>query len=691
MPDEDEVRDRRPTWPAVALVVLALGESLATVVGVLVTGMSFAAARDSFLVSNATIGTVCAFCGGLIAANRPRNALGWLLLGVAVAQTATAAVTPWLAWAIVTGDGRAVAGTATVYSAAWPWAIGLFLPLALLVFPDGRLPWRARWPLGLLVGNGVLQVLTFSADPYPLAPVDGFAPGEVPPAWSRLAIPGLDTSPLGAATNVVLAATYLVGVVTLVLRYRRGGERTRRQVLWPLLAAVVVVVVIAVTRAVWSVAAPGTGFPIVSTIAVALIPVGITIAVLRHQLLDIRLLWSRTVTYVVLTVALVATYVAVVEIMTRLVGPGDGLATSVAATVVVAAAFDPIRVRLQRLVDSLLNGDRGDPVRAVSSVTAQLATGVDRPGDVLPAVCQALKLPWAALAVDGETVGQVGTRHPPEEVFPLRHAGRTVGELRVGVRSGQAHLDPSDRAVLELMALPIGVALHAEALSAAVQRSRQGIVAAREEERRRLRRDLHDGLASVLTGVAFQADAVITLAAGDGRDPARIAALGEDIRGGVTGALDDVRRLINELHPAALHALGLVEAVRRHAQRLTRGEPVPLAIAVVDEDGVGELPAAVEVAAYRILVEALTNVARHSRATRAEVEIRCSGADLVVGVRDDGAADGDVTWSPGVGLASMRDRAEELGGRLDATPSPAGGRVLARLPLARAPVSRAGS
>jgi signal transduction histidine kinase len=192
----------------------------------------------------------------------------------------------------------------------------------------------------------------------------------------------------------------------------------------------------------------------------------------------------------------------------------------------------------------------------------------------------------------------------------------------------------------------------------------------------------------VLTGVAFQADAVITLASGGRRDAPRIAALGEDIRGSVTSALDDVRRLINELHPAALHELGLVEAVRRHAQRLTRGDPVPLVIAVVDDDRVTELPAAVEVAAYRILVEALTNVARHSRATHAEVEIRCSGADLVVGVRDDGPAGDGVTWSPGVGLASMRDRAEELGGRLDAAPSPGGGHVLARLPLARAAVSR---
>jgi two-component system, NarL family, sensor kinase len=141
-----------------------------------------------------------------------------------------------------------------------------------------------------------------------------------------------------------------------------------------------------------------------------------------------------------------------------------------------------------------------------------------------------------------------------------------------------------------------------------------------------------------------------------------------------------VRRLINELHPAALHELGLVEAVRRHAERLTRDGPAPLAVTVGDAE-VGTLPAAVEVAAYRILVEALTNAARHARATHVAVEIRRADGDLVVGVRDDGPDDGR-SWEPGVGLRSMLERAEELGGHVRAAPSAAGGCVEARLPLA---------
>jgi signal transduction histidine kinase len=219
--------------------------------------------------------------------------------------------------------------------------------------------------------------------------------------------------------------------------------------------------------------------------------------------------------------------------------------------------------------------------------------------------------------------------------------------------------------------MPITVALRAEALSAAVQASRRAIVEGREEERRRLRRDLHDGLGPVLTGIAFQADAVVNLAASD---PAEVRALGTEIRAAVGDALVDVRHLIYQLRPAALDECGLVEAVRRHAQRLA-----PLHTRVTAGE-LPVLPAAVEVAAYRIVTEALTNVARHSTAACAEVVIAPEDAALHLAVRDDGA--GPLTpWEAGVGLRSLRERAAELGGRLEAAPTPAGGEVTAWLPV----------
>jgi two-component system, NarL family, sensor kinase len=246
-----------------------------------------------------------------------------------------------------------------------------------------------------------------------------------------------------------------------------------------------------------------------------------------------------------------------------------------------------------------------------------------------------------------------------------------VGALVVGVRSGQAALAASDRAVLELLAVPLAMAVRATELSESLQRSRGAIVTAREEERRRLRRDLHDGLGPLLTGVAFQADAAGNLIRSD---PDRAAALLAGLRERTAGAIDDVRRLVHELRPPALDELGLVDALRRHAEEYT-GSPQ---VAVEASGAIPPLPAAVEVAAYRIAMEGLTNAVRHAGATRIDLRLAADG-DLHIQVSDDGSRrDG---WRPGVGLTSMRERAAELGGEVDAGPGASGGRVVARLPL----------
>jgi signal transduction histidine kinase len=670
----------RRAWAAFGLFGVVVVEVVSALVGVVVTGTSFAAARDGFMIPNAAIGVSCAVCGLLIAWNRPRNVLGWLLLGGGVAQTGTVAVTPWLLDALQ-NDGPAglVGALATAYSAAWPWSVSLFIPLALLYFPDGRLPDRWwRWPRLAIVINSPLQVLLFSSDRNPLATVQELGPQSHDRGVSWLLVPAFTTEGwVQFTSDMVLGASFLAGLAGLVLRYRRGDERTRRQLLWLLLATTATAVLIVASRL------PGAieerGFPIILMTTAALIPIAMTIAVLRHHLLDIRLVWARAVTYLLLTAAVVAGYVGVVELADRLVRQQIGLSTSVLATLLVAAGFNPLRVRLQREVDRLLYGERADPVRAASSVIAQLAAAAERPADVLPALRHALRLPYAALSDADGLLGEDGV--PPERVerLPLRHAGEQLGELVVGVRSGQPRLNPADRAVLELMAVPVGVALRAERLSETVQQSRRRIVAAREEERRRLRRDLHDGLGPALAGIAFQADAVVNLA---DTDPQRVRVLGEHIRGDVTGAITDVRRLIYQLRPSALDELGLVEALRRHAERLDRRpDGSRLTITVNADAELPELSAAVEVAAYRIVTEALTNVTRHSDASEIDVGVAGCVEELALTVQDNGHQDATNGWVPGIGLQSMHERAAELGGTVLAEPTPAGGRVHARLPL----------
>jgi signal transduction histidine kinase len=257
----------------------------------------------------------------------------------------------------------------------------------------------------------------------------------------------------------------------------------------------------------------------------------------------------------------------------------------------------------------------------------------------------------------------------------LSYSGTTVGSLLVGLRPGESSLSAADRDVLALVAVPLAVAVHATRLSSELQASREKLVAAREEERRRLRRDLHDGLGPTLTGVAFTADAAANLVTAD---PGRASELLSTLRTDTRTAIADVRRLVDDLRPPALDELGLVGALRQRADQLSwRADGASVSVQV-SADGLPTLPAALEVAAYRIATEALTNVVRHSRATTAVLSLRC-GPELEIEITDNGPPNGP--WHPGVGLQAMHERTSELGGSLEAGPSPTGGRVHATFPM----------
>jgi signal transduction histidine kinase len=596
--------------------------------------------RDSFVLTNSVIALSLAVAGGLIAWHRPRNPVGWLLLAAAVFQAGTAAAAPMTA----TGDvesplrpGSGLADLVAIYS--WPWSIGLFLPMALLLFPDGTLPSRRWWPLVVVVAIGGLAFVASAG-------------GELPGGLSTVG-------------DILNGASYLAAVAALVVRYRRGDERRRRQLLWLLLALLTMLVMLLI----WVPAADEGGQLVLILLVIPLVPAAITIAVLRHQLLDIRLVLSRAVLYGLLTGLVVAAYLGLVAVADVVLRREAGLGTSVLATLVIAIGFNPVRVRLQRVVDRALYGDRADPVRAVSRLGERLAGS--SPVEALPLVREALRLPYAALRTGGIERGADGTPTDRQETVALNAGGARIGELVVGVRAGQHELGAADRAVLELLAVPLAMAVRATELSESLQSSRGAIVAAREEERRRLRRDLHDGLGPVLTGVTFQADAAGNLLRSD---PDRAAELLAGLRRRTAEAIDDIRRLVNDLRPPALDELGLVDALRRQAEEISG----PVRVAVDAPAALPPLPAAVEVAAYRIALEGLTNAVRHAGASHVDLRIEMNGA-LQVSVSDDGG--NRAGWRPGVGLTSMRERAAELGGDVQVGPEPGGGRVVARLPL----------
>ena len=630
---------------ASALVALALGG--ASVGLTLSVGWTFAHAVDAFVVSNLVIGLPFALCGALIAWYRPRHPVGWLYAAGGCAQLVTAFTAPLAQQMASSGASEnAVRAVVTVCSWAWPLHIGVALPLSLLLLPDGHLPspgWRpVAWAVAVTSPLFVVEVGTTSG---PLS-------SGLPDPWGVLPHTG-GWSVLWTISEARWALSLVVGVTALIVRFRRGDDVLRQQLLWMLGAALTVLA--AVTP--WALV---SGTPIVVLFAIPLLPLSIALAIVRHGLLDIRLVLARGLSYVLLSALVLAGYVLLVL----------ALSGVVSALLVALVAF-PLRARLQGIAERIVYGDR-DPLNVASRVGDRL---VDLPGS-LAEIRIALRLTFVAIAIGDEVVASSGDR--PESV--QRRSLRDGAELLIGPRTGQAALGARDDKVLDLLTGPLAVALHATLVSRDLQQSRERLVAAREEERRRLRRDLHDGLGPLLTGVALAADAAANLAE---REPAQALELVNGVRADTRTAIGEVRRVVEDLRPPSLAELGLAGALKaRAAQTVRRADGSPLQVTVDAHDG-AELPAAIEVAAYRIATEALNNAVRHSAANAVRLRLRVDD-ELVIEVIDDGHDDGHpgAGWSAGVGITAMRERAAELGGACEAGPSPQGGAVRARLPLA---------
>jgi signal transduction histidine kinase len=487
-------------------------------------------------------------------------------------------------------------------------------------------------------------------------------------------------------------------------RYRRvSNAAQRQQIKWVVLGIVSALSVFVVTSLALgafasvpttsrSLAALLMGYALVYT-AMLFIPLSIGIAVLRHHLYNIDLVINRTLVYGSLTTCVVLLYVLVVGGLGALLQVQGSLIVSLIATGLAAVMFQPLRDRLQRGVNRLIYGERDDPHAVLSRLGGRLESTL-APDAVLPAVTrtlrEVLKLPYAEIQLrrkEGYEIAAVAG-DPGENALslPLVYGGETVGLLVVGPRAGDENFGPTERQLLEDLAHQIGASAHAalmtdEALrlSADLQRSRERLVEAREEERRRLRRDLHDGLGPQLSSQALTIDAALVLMR---RDPDAAEKLLLELKTDAQDAVTDIRRLVYGLRPPALDDLGLLGALRESAAQYGAKGPD---VCVEAPESLPPQSAAVEVAAYRIAQEALTNVARHSGANACTVYLAIEDSNvLCVEVRDDGRGMPDPGEKPsvGVGLTSMRERASELGGSLVIKPLPEGGTsVRARLPL----------
>jgi signal transduction histidine kinase len=635
----------RTRWLAGAVGLVTVLAAVGAVASTLAAAWTFHDALEGFVVSNIVIGVSFSLCGVLIAWHRQTSPLGWMYAGGGLCQTLSALAAPL---GEVLDDRGAPAWLlrldVTVFQWAWPVNITL-IPISLLLLPDGRLA-APRWrPVAIVVAaTAPLFVLEVG-----LAP--GSPPG-LPGAYGTLSPGTYDSlSWLWTVSEARWALSVLVGVVCLVVRYRAGSEMVRRQLLW--LVAAAAVIVVAVTP--WALVA---GTPLAVLFTIPLLPAAVAAAVLRHQLLDIRLVVARGLTYALLSALVLAAYAALVVVL-----------SDVASALLVALLALPLRSRLQSAVDQLLYGERGNPLRVASRVGRSLGVGLP---ETLEEIRTTLRLPYVGVCVDGQEIAAGVVVDGPSDSLPLEG-----GTLIVGLRRGETRLAPADERVLRLLSGPLSTAVHATVLLEELQRSRKRLVVTREHERRRLRRELHDGLGPLLTGVALSADTAANIAGGVPEDALqqRLSA----VRSGTRSAIQEVRRIVDDLGSPALDERGLVEALRIRADQLHRrsdGQPLRT---TVEATQLPPLPPAVEQAVYRIATEALTNVVRHSRASSVIVRLCYDDAGLHCEVLDNGGPTGP--WRPGIGIVGMRDRVAELGGTCDVGSGPRGGHVRVCVPM----------
>lgn len=481
-----------------------------------------------------------------------------------------------------------------------------------------------------------------------------------------MAIPAVIASP--AAADLIGYLAFLTLVVHVWWRIETCSGRQRMALLWMATTVVTITLVIGLV----SFAVDGANAsPALSFLLVGVLGPVLVLGVSQPDVVDVRGLVVRIAVFVSALLVHVSVFVVLVGFLDVLGVSSPSIGTLALLGALSAAAFHPVQVAMRGVMDEILFGRRPDPLGAATTLAGRVGSDVT---DTLDSIRDTLVLPYAALLVEGEPVAESGAE--PTHVRRLDLAG--AGTLVVGLRAGDLSLSAGDQHVLGLVVPLLVQNLRARALATQLQESREQTITVVEEERRRLRRDLHDGLGPRLSGIAFSTDAVRNLLR---TDPDQADELLVTLRRDTATAIDDIRRLVYAMRPPALDELGLVPALRQQTLTLRRPSGGPLAVSVSAPEQLGDLPAAVEVAAYRIVMEALTNVARHSAARHASVVLVLREAGLTVEVQD--AGDPGPTWTPGVGMSSMRERAVELGGTFSAGPGPSGGRVCALLPLSR--------
>ncbi|MBJ7593741.1 MAG: sensor histidine kinase [Candidatus Dormibacteraeota bacterium] len=685
---------RRVSALAVATLVLGIA-SVAVPAGDEAIGNGYAGSAPALVAALFTAAALAvAGLGCFVALRRPHNPIGWLLAVGGASYLLDDLMLRYAGFARL----HALPGgnlTLAIEQDFWIASIGLTVIFVGLLFPSGKLLSRRwRW-VARVAGAGML--LAYVSNTLVADPAAYNAPGAVNPL--RPAGLALDIVSGLSASFFLFPLSAIAAVVALVLRYRRGSNEERHQIRMVMYAAAVYAATIGSDIAMFLVTGHGlTWLEDMSLLGIFGIPAGAGVAVLKHRLYDIDVVISRTLVYGSLAVFITAVYVGIAVGIGALIGGGGkpNLGLSIVATAIVAVGFQPVRERVQRVANRLVYGRRATPYEVLSQFSERVAESYAT-HDVMPRMARVLaegtgaqradvwlrsEAAWrnaAAWPVDTEpaatllaTNGNLPPINGTGRVVEVRHQGDLLGALSVTKRAGES-LTPVEANLLTHLAGQAGLVLKNVGLTDDLQArleelraSRQRLVTAQDEERRRLERNLHDGAQQHLVALKVKLGLVEMLAS---RDPEKAKATITQLKADADEALETLRDLARGIYPPLLADKGLVVALESQARKAT-------VLVTVEAEGVERYPQDIEAAVYFCCLEAIQNVQKYAQASSAVISLHGDGERLRISVTDDGSGFDMATRKRGAGITNMADRLDALGGAVELQSAPGQGTTL---------------
>jgi signal transduction histidine kinase len=660
------------------------------------------------------LGLVLAFglfpiVGYLMATRRPDNALSWIMVGIGAAIGVGAFLGSYAGYGVHGGIGGPHLGliAESLNSPMWIPVVAVPATFLILLFPDGHLPSpRWRWFARILGASLVIMVLDIILSPGKF----GAEAGAFANFRNPLGVEPLRPVLVVATFSIVMLPIGVIGsLVSLVQRFRRSEGTERLQLRWLVTAATIVAVLYTLALLIgflgsWGVnGEPGwwTVFQTVAVFSFGLIPIAIGVSVLRYHLFDIDVVINRAVLFGALAVFITVVYVAIVVGVGAVVGSRADPILSAAAAAIVALAFQPARRRAQRFADRLVYGKRAAPYEVLSEFSERLGNAYANE-ELLPRMARALaegtgatradvwvrigeqlvsesRWPLDAEALPSIPVSEddVGDASALAMREPIKHQGELLGALSIVKRPGES-ITPTEGKLVRDLAGQAGLVMRNVALTeqlmdyiGQLQASRQRLVSAQDEERRKLERNLHDGVQQQLVALSVR----LRLAQGTvDRDPEKTKTMLADLQTDAGQTIEDLRDLARGIYPPLLADKGLVAALEAQARKGSVATEV-------SAENIARYPKDVEAAVYFCTLEALNNVAKYSGASRAEVRLARTNGDLTFVVSDDGAGFDQDRTSYGTGLRGMADRVEAIGGTLEIRSAPGSGTsVTGRIP-----------